>query len=90
VARTEEEAERQAAGEDVTTEQQPEDEAMDLEDVFEEGASADVSEEASEEVAEEAEAVSQEASIEADGEADVEAGNDSDVDEADTEEASKD
>jgi len=86
VARTEEEAERQAAGEDVTTEQQPEDEAMDLEDVFEEGASADVSEEASEEVAEEAEAVSQEASIEAD----VEAGNDSDVDEADTEEASKD
>lgn len=90
VARTEEEAERQAAGEDVTTEQQPEDEAMDLEDVFEEGASADVSEEASEEVAEEAEAVSQEASIEADGEADVEAGNDSDVDDADTEEASKD
>jgi large subunit ribosomal protein L9 len=90
VARTEEEAERQAAGEDVTTEQQPEDEAMDLEDVFEEGASADVSEDASEEVAEEAEAVSQEASIEADGEADVEAGNDSDVDEADTEEASKD
>jgi large subunit ribosomal protein L9 len=90
VARTEEEAERQAAGEDVTTEQQPEDEAMDLEDVFEEGASADESEEASEEVAEEAEAVSQEASIEADGEADVEAGNDSDVDDADTEEASKD
>jgi large subunit ribosomal protein L9 len=90
VARTEEEAERQAAGEDVTTEQQPEDEAMDLEDVFEEGASADVSEDASEEVAEEAEAVSQEASIEADGEADVEAGNDSDVDDADTEEASKD
>jgi large subunit ribosomal protein L9 len=53
VARTEEEAERQAAGEDVTSEtQSDEEEAMDLDAVFEEGASADIAEEEAEDTAE--------------------------------------
>jgi large subunit ribosomal protein L9 len=54
VARTEEEAERQAAGEDVTSETQSdeEEEAMDLDAVFEEGASADIAEEEAEDTAE--------------------------------------
>lgn len=53
VARTEEEAERQAAGEDVTSEaQSDEEEAMDLDAIFEEGASADIAEEEAEDTAE--------------------------------------
>lgn len=53
VARTEEEAERQAAGEDVTSEaQSDEEEAMDLDAVFEESASADIAEEEAEDTAE--------------------------------------
>ena len=54
VARTEEEAERQAAGADVTSEaQSDEEEAMDLDAIFEEGASADIAEEEAEDTAEE-------------------------------------
>ena len=53
VARTEEEAERQAAGEDVTAEQMDEDEeAIDVEAIFEEGAEVTI-EEADEETNEE-------------------------------------
>ncbi len=54
VARTEEEAERQAAGEDVTAEQMDEDEeAIDVEAIFEEGAEVTI-EEADEEASEDA------------------------------------
>lgn len=84
VARTEDEAERQAAGEDVTGEQQDEDEAMDLDAVFEEGVSADISEDEAEETVEAAEeAPVEEAPAE---EVETEAADS----EADTEEASKD
>lgn len=92
VARTEDEAERQAAGEDVTGEQQDEDEAMDLDAVFEEGVSADISEDEAEETAEEAAEETVEAAEEAPvEEAPVEEAPAEEVDsEADTEEASKD
>jgi large subunit ribosomal protein L9 len=88
VARTEDEAERQAAGEDVTGEQQDEDEAMDLDAVFEEGVSADISEDEAEETAEETVEAAEEAPAEeAPAEEAAEEAADS---EADTEEASKD
>lgn len=52
VARTEEEAERQAAGEDVTAEQfDDEDDALAAEDVFEDGVDVDLNEDATEEEA---------------------------------------
>lgn len=54
VARTEEEAERQAAGEDVTAEQADEEEAIDVEAIFDEGAEVAIEEEVAEEAAEEA------------------------------------
>ena len=60
VARTEEEAERQAAGEDVTAEQVDEEETIDLEAVFEEGVEVSLDDEA-DEVDTEAEAVEEEA-----------------------------
>lgn len=70
VARTEEEAERQAAGEDVTVESFDDEETIEAAEVFEEGVDVDLSdeaeEEATEEVAEEAadEAATEEASEE--------------------------
>lgn len=70
VARTEEEAERQAAGEDVTVESFDDEETIEAAEVFEEGVDVDLSEdaeeEAPEEVAEEAadEAATEEASEE--------------------------
>ncbi len=92
VARTEDEAERQAAGEDVTGEQQDEDEAMDLDAVFEEGVSADISEDEAEETAEEKAEETLEAAEDAPvEEAPVEeAAEEADDSEADTEEAAKD
>jgi large subunit ribosomal protein L9 len=53
VARTEEEAERQAAGEDVTVESFDDEETIEAAEVFEEGVDVDLSEEAEEEVTEE-------------------------------------
>ncbi len=66
VARTEEEAERQAAGEDVTVESFDDEETIEAAEVFEEGVDVDLSEEAEEEATEEAtEEVADEAADEA-------------------------
>jgi large subunit ribosomal protein L9 len=62
VARTEEEAERQAAGEDVTVESFDDEETIEAAEVFEEGVDVDLSEEAEEEAIEE---VAEEAAYEA-------------------------
>jgi large subunit ribosomal protein L9 len=62
VARTEEEAERQAAGEDVTVESFDDEETIEAAEVFEEGVDVDLSEEAEEEATEE---VAEEAADEA-------------------------
>ena len=62
VARTEEEAERQAAGEDVTVESFDDEETIQAAEVFEEGVDVDLSEEAEEEATEE---VAEEAADEA-------------------------
>jgi large subunit ribosomal protein L9 len=76
VARTEEEAERQAAGEDVTVESFDDEETIEAAEVFEEGVDVDLSEEAeeeaTEEVAEEAadEAATEEASEETEADKD--------------------
>ncbi len=84
VARTLDEAERQAAGEDVTGEQQEDEDTMDLDAVFEEGAKADLSEEDTEEAADEvAEAPAEEAETE-------EVSEETADSEDDMEEASKD
>ena len=65
VARTEEEAERQAAGEDVTVESFDDEETIEAAEVFEEGVDVDLSEEAEEEATEEvAEEVADEAATE--------------------------
>ena len=53
VARTEEEAERQAAGEDVTAEQADEEETIAVEEVFDDGVEVSLNEEAAEEASEE-------------------------------------
>ena len=85
VARTKEEAERQAAGEDVTAEQQAEsvEATPDVEEIFDEGVEVVLSEDAEEAAEEEAAEVVEEAAEEI-GEA--EANNDADDDaESDTE-----
>ena len=66
VARTEEEAERQAAGEDVTAEQVEDDETIDVEAVFDEGVEVSLDEDAAteEEAAAEEEAAEEPASDE--------------------------
>ena len=76
VARTQDEAERQAAGEDVTAEQVDEEDTIAVEEVFEEGVEVNLDEDAAEAEAEEAvneEEASSESDIEKEAEAAEEA-----------------
>lgn len=83
VARTEEEAERQAAGEDVTAEQ-VEEETIDVEAVFEDGVDVSLDDDAEEEAAEEM--VAEETSAETVEETVAEESSDTEADETPAEE----
>ena len=88
VARTEEEAERQAAGEDVTAEQGNEEETIAVEEVFDDGVEVAITDETENDEAESGEAESGETAEEAPAEEPVaeEAADESTEEEAETEE----